>query len=215
MRTRLVGPLFAMAVVTVLGSACNDDTDSAWTSVDDADISTTGEDTESDDSLAPTTVPDDTESGTTTDSKVLEIDDRIDQAGDALTSGDFSTMLNLLQLSSVADEIDGREITILAPTEEAFGALTTDEVSDLLTNPTKIDDILKRHIIDDLVTFEELSTTSSVTMLSGDTFAVVVDGDTITIEGALVTEGDSEIFRGENGQEVAAFAIDRVLLDED
>ena len=43
-------------------------------------------------------------------------------------------------------------MTILAPTEDAFKKLTKDQLTDLATNPTKIDDILKRHIVDEVLT---------------------------------------------------------------
>jgi uncharacterized surface protein with fasciclin (FAS1) repeats len=63
----------------------------------------------------------------------------MDDARAALNDGDFDSMLRALELSGLADEIEDRQITILAPTEEAFADLPAGTVSDLLTNPTKVD----------------------------------------------------------------------------
>ena len=78
-------------------------------------------------------------------------------------------------------------MTILAPTEDAFKKLSKDQLADLATNPTKIDDILKRHIVDEVLTFDELAAKSSVTTLSGDTLTVANDGGTVTVNGAVVS----------------------------
>jgi len=138
---------------------------------------------------------------------------RFDRAKDALAAGDFSTFLNLLQLSGLAREIEERQVTILAPTEDAFQKLTKSQLADLATNPTKIDDILKRHIVDEVLTFDELAAKSSVTTLSGDTLTVSNDGGNVTVNGAVVSAPKSDSVSGEQGQEVSVLGIDTVLLD--
>ena len=138
---------------------------------------------------------------------------RFDRAKDALAAGDFSTFLNLLQLSGLARDIEERQVTILAPTEDAFQKLTKDQLADLATNPTKIDDILKRHILDEVLTFDELAAKSSVTTLSGDTLTVSNDGGNVTVNGAVVSAPKSDSVSGEQGQEVSVLGIDTVLLD--
>jgi uncharacterized surface protein with fasciclin (FAS1) repeats len=110
---------------------------------------------------------------------------RFDRAKDALAAGDFSTFLNLLQLSGLAHDIEERQVTIPAPTEDAFQKLTKSQLADLATNPTKIDDILKRHIVDEVLTLDELAAKSSVTTLSGDTDRVQRDGGNVTVNGAV------------------------------
>ena len=138
---------------------------------------------------------------------------RFDRAKDALAAGDFSTFLNLLQLSGLARDIEERQVTILAPTEDAFKKLTKDQLTDLATNPTKIDDILKRHIVDEVLSFDELAAKSSVTTLSGDTLTVSDDGGTVTVNGAVVSAPKSDSVSGEQGQEISVLGIDTVLLD--
>jgi len=146
-------------------------------------------------------------SGTSTDAS------RFDRAADALAAGDFTTFLNLLQLSGLAHDIEERQVTILAPTEDAFKKLTKSDLADLATNPTKIDDILKRHIVDEVLSFDELAAKSSVTTLSGDTLTVSNDGGTVTVNGAVVSKPKSDSVSGEGGQEISVLGIDTVLLD--
>jgi len=136
----------------------------------------------------------------------------MDQAREALKDGDFSTMLQALELSGLATDIEKQDITILAPTDAAFTDLSAGTVTSLLADPTQIDDVLKRHIIDEVLTFDELSSKTSVTMMSGDTLPVTNENGVVKVDGATVTETDSKL-SGQNGQEVAVFAIDRVLLD--
>jgi len=147
--------------------------------------------------------------GSTTD---LAFDDRIDAATDALKEGDFSTMLQLLALTSVGNEIEDRAVTILAPNDEAFRSLSGDQLSDILAHPTQIDDLLRRHVLDGAMSIDELKGKTEVTTIGGDTLPVVVDGDTVTIDGAVLSEMDTTQTEGKPGQELAVYGLDRVLL---
>lgn len=141
-------------------------------------------------------------------------DSRLDRAKDALAAGDFSTMLELLDLSGLADEIEEREVTILAPTEDAFSELSGDDITDLLANPTQIDDVLKRHIIEGVLTFDELAAMNQVTTLSGDVLVVSGVGGSVRVDGAVVSEPSNESLSGAEGQEISVLGIDRVLLSQ-
>jgi uncharacterized surface protein with fasciclin (FAS1) repeats len=70
---------------------------------------------------------------------------------------------------------------------------------------------LKRHIVDEVLTFDQLKTKSSVKTLSGDTLTVTNEGGTVKIDGATVTELNKAV-TADNGQDIAVFSIDRVLL---
>jgi uncharacterized surface protein with fasciclin (FAS1) repeats len=138
--------------------------------------------------------------------------DRFDAAREALSDGDLSTMLQVLSLSSLGDEIEDRAVTILAPTNDAFTSLSADELRDLLANPSEIDDVLRRHVIDEALTFDELSARETVTVLSGDTLTVETTGSTVTVDGAVVTPPADDAVSGEDGEEIVVFRIDKVLL---
>jgi transforming growth factor-beta-induced protein len=148
----------------------------------------------------------------TLDSAVDEAADRVDSAREALADGDLSTMLEALNLSSVGDEIEGRAVTILAPTNDAFAALPAGELTDLLGDPSQIDDVLRRHIIDGAMSFDELATRDEVTTISGESLAVSSTGDDVTVEGATVTAPDNDAMAGQEGEEVVVLRVDHVLL---
>jgi uncharacterized surface protein with fasciclin (FAS1) repeats len=132
---------------------------------------------------------------------------------EALENGDFSVMLEALNLSGLAEELEGQEITILAPTNEAFTGLDVGDYADLLTNPDAVEDLISRHIIDEVVSYEELSRRSEITTRAGDTYTVTFENDVLTIDGVAVTKPGQEALEGDAGQEVAVLSIDGVLLE--
>ena len=203
MTTRRTAFIALAALGVMVFTGCGDSSDSSSSSPTDAET------TLSESSTSSGTTD---ESGLTTGAAESG-DSRLEKAKDALAAGDFSTMLELLELSGLAGEIEEREVTILAPSEEAFSELSGDDITDLLANPTQIDDILKRHVIEGVLTFDELAAMSEVTTLSGDVLVVSGDGGSVTVDGAVVSEPSSESLAGAEGQEVSVLGIDRVLLD--
>jgi uncharacterized surface protein with fasciclin (FAS1) repeats len=146
---------------------------------------------------------------------VEDASERLGEARDALANGDFSTMLQALSLSGLADEIEDRDITILAPTDTAFGDMSADELRQLLTDPSSIDDVLRRHILVDAYSFDELKAQSTVESLAGDELTVTVDGGTIEVGGATVTEIEQlDENSSTSEREIQLYAIDRVLIDQ-
>jgi uncharacterized surface protein with fasciclin (FAS1) repeats len=209
----VLGALGAVAV-----TACGSSLDTSSTSPTDATVVTSAASGTSSTSGATDSTSASSDAGasaTSSDASGSSTpgDSRFDRAKDALAAGDFSTMLKLLDLSGLAREIEDRQVTILAPTEDAFKKLTKDQLADLVTNPTKIDDILKRHIVDEVLSFDELAAKSKVTTLSGEALTVSNDGGTVTVNGAVVSEPKSDDVSGENGQELSVLGIDTVLLD--
>ena len=220
--------LAAFGVVAILAglSACGSDDKSssdvtAVSAIPLSSVAATSEPetsvtTDTDETIASESTSETTDVTTAADDSTgstdVDFSSRIDQARAALQDGDFTTMLQALELSGISSEVEDRQVTILAPTDNAFGDLSAGQVTDLLANPSQIDDLLKRHIIDELLTFDELSAKTSVKMLSGDTLPVTNDGGVVKVDGATVTEMDESV-TADNGQDVAVFSIDRVLLD--
>ncbi len=205
MKHRAIAPLAAVLLLGGVAAACGDDDDTTTvtvptvpTNTDDAATAAT-ELSESLDTIADNTVLSD------------EANDRLDEAAQALQRGDFSTMLTALQLSGLGDEIGDRQVTVLAPNDAAFQQLSSDDMSDLLTNPSRIADVLRRHIIEGSHSFEDLAAMTSVTTISGETLSVTSTGDALSVDGATVTRVADDAERAE-GQDVMVFQIDRVLL---
>lgn len=222
-RLRISAATAAALAITLGLAACGDDGNSS-DSIPALTIGTAPATTSpgtmptgSSDTMSTDTMPTETMSSgvmdTTTGTDVW-IDNRLSKAGEALRKGDFSTMLRLLSLSGLADELENKEYTILAPTEEAFSSLSGSQLSDIITNPTQIDDILRRHILDGVYSYEDLTGMTEVTTIGGDTLEVSYEGGTLTIDGAEVSEPTDQMASGQSGQEFAVFGIDTVLLGE-
>lgn len=160
--------------------------------------------------------------GTTTDDEVDDapisfvddVTDRLDQAADALDDGDFSTMFQALSLTSIGDEIEGRAVTVLAPTDDAFAAFDADALADLLSDPTEIDDVLRRHVLDEAVPFDELVGRTEVTTIDGDVLPVEVDGSTVRVGGATVSPV-AVSDQATSDSELVVLALDTVLSGDD
>lgn len=143
--------------------------------------------------------------------ETLAVSERLDTVTEALDEGDFSTMLEALNLSSIADEIEGRAVTVLAPTDAAFAGLAADEIVNLLSNPTQVDDLLRHHVLDGAYPLSELAEMTSVTALDGNTLTVASDGGSVTVDGATITATSAESVDGADGEEVVVLSIDEVL----
>jgi uncharacterized surface protein with fasciclin (FAS1) repeats len=141
-----------------------------------------------------------------------DLADVADDVRGALADGDFSTMLDLLDLSGLSDEVEDREITVLAPSEDAFRAVSSDELADLVTDPERAKDVLRRHVLEGVYTYDELADLTEVTTIGGDTLPIEHDGDVVTVAGATVSPPAADAVAGEDGQEIAVFEIDAVLL---
>jgi uncharacterized surface protein with fasciclin (FAS1) repeats len=197
---------------TVLLGACGSDDDTTIDSVATSDIaeSTVGIDVDTSDESVEG-VDDDV--ATRTSEAVGDAAGRIDMAAEALNDGDFTLMLEALSMSGLADDLDDGDVTILAPSDSAFQALSTDAVGELFASPSSIDDILQRHVLTDAYSFEELKSRSAVETLSGATLTVKADGDALVIDGARVTEIEELDEDSSSVDEFRLYAIDQVLLD--
>ena len=140
----------------------------------------------------------------------MELDERVDDIRGALSDGDFSTMLDLLELSGLSDELEGREVTILAPSESAFRDLSVEDLSELLTDPSSAEALLRRHILDQVYTYDELAALAEVTTISDETLVVSSDGDSVIVAGGTVSPPDADALDGDEGQEIAVLGIDQV-----
>jgi uncharacterized surface protein with fasciclin (FAS1) repeats len=210
----------AAAALVIGASACSSD--------DDATLNTLGSEVSA---LATSEITVDSSMasslGTTLDSVLdsipsgTDVADRLDTASEALRNGDFSTMLSALQLSGLGAEIEDRAVTLLAPNDTAFRDLSSGQLSDLLTNPRQIDDLLRRHVLDGVYTLDQLRSMTSVETIGGETLTVAVSGSTVTIDGAELREvsmgssGTTTTTGGStsgSGRELMVFQIDKVLL---
>jgi uncharacterized surface protein with fasciclin (FAS1) repeats len=196
--------------LTLLAASCSSDDDvMSGDTVASTERSTAAPATSA---TTATTDADSPDESVTTDTE-LDLEERAGDIRDALSNGDFSTTLDLLELSGLADEIEGREVTVLAPDEAAFSDLSADDLSELITDPESAKDLLRRHVIDGLYTYDELAALQEVTTISDETLTITTSGDQVMVDGATVSPSDLDGLAGEDGQEIAVFGIDRLLLE--
>ncbi len=180
-------------------------------------LSACGSDTDTSNATLSSTVSSEVESISTTltseaETAISDVEDRANDAEAALRDGDFSLMAEAFDLTGLSDEIEGRAVTILAPSNDAFDEIDGDVYKDLLTDVDAMRDVIRRHVLDGAYSIDDLRGMSEVKTIGGDTLAVVVDGDDVTIDGSIVTATDQDAISGKDGQEISLLHIDRVLL---
>jgi uncharacterized surface protein with fasciclin (FAS1) repeats len=125
----------------------------------------------------------------------------------AVADGRFNTLVTAVTEAGLVETLSGEgPFTVLAPTDDAFAALPEGLLDTVLADQELLTSILTYHVIDGAVPAATVVTLESATTLQGEDIAIVVDGDTVTINGATVIITDIEASNG------IIHVIDAVLL---
>ncbi len=125
----------------------------------------------------------------------------------AVADGRFDTLVTAVTEAGLVETLSGEgPFTVLAPTDDAFAALPEGLLDTVLADQELLTSILTYHVIDGAVPAATVVTLESATTLQGEDIAIVVDGDTVTINGATVVITDIEASNG------IIHVIDAVLL---
>lgn len=124
--------------------------------------------------------------------------------------------LGLTSLASAVEEVDlgldelavGTGYTFLAPNDDAFLALTADQLTDLLADPIRLRATLRNHVLAGSMDADTLADRDEVEAASGSTYEVGVDGDHLVIGPARVVSADHAAGEG------TVHVVDLLLLDE-
>jgi len=127
-------------------------------------------------------------------STILEMTTSLKKLVEALTSADLVTTL----------KGDG-PFTVLAPTDAAFNALPSGELTRLLkaANKVELQSLLKYHVVGSLI--KAVTNDQKITTLQGGVITAKVVGSAVTIEGAKVTTTEQAL----NG---IVHIVDKVLI---
>ena len=180
--TRLLGVVFA---VVLLAAACGDDDDSG----DDASASTTAA----------------SESTETTEAPAEEAD----IVATATAAGDFTTLATALEAAGLVETLQGEgPFTVFAPTDAAFEALPEGALDELLADPEALADVLTYHVVEGEVPAADVMEMDGddVTTVNGATVTISIDGETVKVNDATVTQPDVQASNG------VIHVIDTVLL---
>lgn len=123
-----------------------------------------------------------------------------------INDGRFVTLVAAIERASLMQGLmEPGDITIFAPTDEAFSKLPSGLMDTLLDNPPELTELLTYHIIADRLPSDRLSGSNSLTTVEGST----LDADTangVRINNANVIAAD---IPADNG---IIHAIDTVLI---
>ncbi len=124
-------------------------------------------------------------------------------------SDDFSTLVSAVESAGLAETLSGEgPFTVFAPTNEAFEALpegTLDELT-MEENSDQLTSILTYHVVPSAAMAADLSDGQELETVNGETLTVSIDGDTVMIGDATVTQADIEASNG------VIHVIDTVLM---
>jgi uncharacterized surface protein with fasciclin (FAS1) repeats len=130
---------------------------------------------------------------------------------------DLSDALRSAGLDSVASAIDGVDVndvtgqgpyTFFAPNNDAFLSISSNELQNLLKNPTELRDILRNHTLDQKLTRAELEKKDSVTTKDGNTLDVSGSGDNLMVGGAHVVGSEKTIGDG------IVYVVDKLFIPQ-
>lgn len=124
-------------------------------------------------------------------------------------AGTFKTLLKALEATkldaAVADP--NADLTVFAPTDEAFAKLGDEAIKGLLANPEKLAEVLKYHVVaGKRVKAKDLLKQSSAKTLQGGTIHATRDDGQVKVNGANVVKADIEASNG------VIHVIDAVLM---
>lgn len=127
----------------------------------------------------------------------------------AQSSDSFSTLVTAVQEAGLADTLASAEVTVFAPTDEAFAALPEGALEDLLANPEQLSEVLQYHVVPGKVPASEVIGMQSATTLQGGMLDISTDGAAVMVNDATVLQADVMATNG------VIHVIDTVLMPSD
>lgn len=121
-------------------------------------------------------------------------------------TADLSTFNTLAQQAGLGDVLNGpSQVTIFAPTNEAFAALPAATLDKLSKDPSQLKALLSYHIVSGNVLSSSIQENTSLPTIGGAKLGVSKAGDFVTVDDAMVSQADIKAANGVIHQ------IDRVL----
>ncbi len=162
-------------------------TDTTGGAMDTADDMTT-DDMTTDDMTTDDMTADDTTADDTTETTMASTVE--DVLTDTLAGEGVDLFLTLLPIVGLDEITDADEVTILAPSDEAFQSVAADEIAAIIDDPTLVREVLEAHLVEAPVLSSDLADGDTITPLSGEEIVVSVDGDTVMLGQATVLRPD-------------------------
>lgn len=106
---------------------------------------------------------------------------------------DMTSLVSAIDEAGLGDVLAGEdEITVFAPTDDAFEALPDGTLEALRADPDALTEVLTYHVAEGALTAEQVVALPTITTVQGDDLTVTVDDEgTVTINGtAAIVEAD-------------------------
>lgn len=218
MRSRKVlQGMLALAAFSMVAAACGEDKDTSSTTAAPAE------------SVAPDTTeaPTDDTTAVTPSSEICDTDALVAavQGGDsegtlegmtddpvataASNNPVLTTLVAAVTAAGLGDTLNGAEaLTVFAPTDCAFAALDPATLEAALADPSGLlTTVLGFHVIPERLSAADLAGMTELTTFTGEILPVMVEGDTITVNGTtMVIVGDIQTANA------TVFLVDAVML---
>lgn len=115
----------------------------------------------------------------------------------AAAAGSFNTLLAAAEAAGLAEVLaTGGPFTVFAPTDEAFAALPEGTVEALLADPEALANILLYHVVEGIVTSEQVVGLTSAPSLQGSEISIMAHDGMVMVDDATVIAVDIEASNG-------------------
>jgi uncharacterized surface protein with fasciclin (FAS1) repeats len=128
-------------------------------------------------------------------------------AGLLAESDQFAKLAIAVDAAGLGGALAGEgPLTVFAPTDQAFSAIPTAQLNELLGNPEQLAQLLRYHVVPGTVLKAADVVDGDLESLAGPPLSLVAQDGTVTVNGANVVEADIAAFNG------VVHAIDQVLV---
>lgn len=137
-----------------------------------------------------------------------EVADTNTVIGRLQADGRFTMLISALKQTGVDQELQGN-VTLFAPTDEAFEQLSEQDAMALMSDSSRLSELLRHHVVERAITSSDVMESTEVETMAGDSITVQSDNGMVTVEGASVVQADLSA-----GGSVV-HAVDQVIVKKD
>lgn len=119
---------------------------------------------------------------------------------------ELSTFVRLVQQAGLSASLEAADVTVFAPTDDAFKAVPAATLDALAKDPAQLKAVLSYHVLPGKVTSTAIDGNTSIATLNGAKLNVSKAGDVVVVDDSMVTVAD---IQADNG---VIHEIDRVLM---
>lgn len=124
----------------------------------------------------------------------------------ASKKAELSTFVKMVQQAGLTEALETGELTVFAPTNDAFKAVPAATMDELSRDPEKLKSVLTYHVVPTKVKASSIDGVAAIATVNGAKLNVSRAGDFIAVDDGMVVEAD---IVADNG---LIHEIDRVLV---